>query len=49
MIVLSVLSYGIAVDQKINPVKEILKHLGIALIAMIASHFVGHFISLYFS
>ena len=49
MIVLSALSYGIAVDQKINPVKEILKHLGIAFIAMIASHFVGQYISSYFS
>lgn len=49
MIVLSVLSYGIAVDQKINPVKEILKHLCIAVIAIIVSHFVGEFIRVHFN
>lgn len=47
MTVLSVLSYGIAVDQKINPPKEILKHLFIAVIAMTASHFVGESIRLH--
>ena len=49
MTVLSVLSYGIAVDQKISPLKEILKHLCIAVIAMIVSHFVGEFIRLHIS
>ena len=49
MTVLSVLSYGIAVDQKISPLKEILKHLGIAVFAMVVSHFAGEFIRLHLS
>ena len=47
IIVLSVLSYMIAVDQKINPYKEIPKHIVIAVIAMVASHFVGEIIRLH--
>jgi len=49
MTVLSLLSYGIAVDQKISPHKEILKHLFIAVIAIVVSHFVGEFIRLHLS
>jgi len=41
IIVLSTLSYFIAIDQNISPFREILKHLGIAIALMIASHFLG--------
>jgi vacuolar iron transporter family protein len=47
MVVLSVLSYLIAIDQKINPFVEIPKHLAIAVIAMGASYFVGQIIRFY--
>jgi VIT1/CCC1 family predicted Fe2+/Mn2+ transporter len=47
MAVLSVLSYLIALDQKINPWLELPKHLGIATVAMAASYFVGKIIRFY--
>jgi VIT1/CCC1 family predicted Fe2+/Mn2+ transporter len=45
--VLSVLSYLIALDQKINPCLELPKHLAIATIAMVASYFVGKIVRFY--
>lgn len=47
MAVLSILSYWIAIEQKMNPRLEIPKHLAIATVAMIASHFIGKIIHLY--
>ncbi|MCX6821701.1 MAG: hypothetical protein NTW30_02875 [Candidatus Aenigmarchaeota archaeon] len=38
---LSVLSYLIAVNQKRNPYLAIVEHVGIAVVVMITSHFVG--------
>ena len=38
---LSVLSYLIAVNQKTNPYLQILQHVGVAIVVMITSHFVG--------
>jgi vacuolar iron transporter family protein len=48
LLVLSVLSYFIAIEQKIRPYREIIKHLAIAVFAMIASHFAGEFITSHF-
>jgi vacuolar iron transporter family protein len=45
--VLSVLTYLIAIDQKLNPYLELPKHLAIAALAMVASHFVGEIIRFY--
>jgi VIT1/CCC1 family predicted Fe2+/Mn2+ transporter len=45
LLVLSVLSYLIAIEQKIKPYREIAKHLAIAVLAMVASHFVGEYIT----
>ena len=38
---LSVLSYLIAVNQKVNPYLQIFQHVGIAIVVLITSHFVG--------
>jgi len=38
---LSVLSYLIAVNQKTNPYLQIFQHVGIAIVVLITSHFVG--------
>jgi len=38
---LSVLSYLIAINQKTNPYLQILQHVGVAIVVMITSHFVG--------
>ena len=47
MAVLSVLSYLIALDQKINPYVELPKHLAIVTVATVASYFVGKIIRFY--
>jgi VIT1/CCC1 family predicted Fe2+/Mn2+ transporter len=41
---LSMLSYLIAVNQKTNPYLQILQHVGVAIVVMITSHFVGQVI-----
>ena len=41
---LCMLSYLIAINQKRNPYSAILEHVGIAIIVMITSHFVGQII-----
>jgi VIT1/CCC1 family predicted Fe2+/Mn2+ transporter len=41
---LSVMSYYIGVQQKINPAKSVVEHLVIAIIVIIASHFLGQLI-----
>ena len=38
---LSVLSYLIAVNQKTNPYLQIFQHVGVAVVVLITSHFVG--------
>ena len=38
---LSMLSYLIAVNQKTNPYLQIFQHVGIAIVVLIASHFLG--------
>jgi len=38
---LSVLSYLIAVNQKANPYSQIFQHVGVAIVVLITSHFVG--------
>jgi len=38
---LSALSYLIAVNQKTNPYLQIFQHVGIAIVVLITSHFVG--------
>jgi VIT1/CCC1 family predicted Fe2+/Mn2+ transporter len=38
---LSILSYLIAVNQKTNPYLQIFQHVGIAIVVLITSHFVG--------
>lgn len=48
LLVLSLLTYFIAVDQGVDPRREIPKHLAIAIAAMIASHFVGELIGAHF-
>ncbi len=43
--VLGLFSYKIAKEQKANPIKMIAEHLIIAIIVIIATHYVGKFIS----
>jgi len=38
---LSVLSYLIAINQKANPYLQILQHVGVAIVVVITSHFMG--------
>jgi len=42
---LSVMSYYIGIQQKINPAKSVAEHLAIAILVIIASHFLGQLIS----
>ena len=44
LLLLSIMSYAIAKDRKVNPYSEILKHIGIAVIVVILSHFLGVYI-----
>jgi|TARA_B100002003_G_C14065265_1_gene512674 VIT1/CCC1 family predicted Fe2+/Mn2+ transporter len=46
LVLLSVLSYFIAKKEKISRIKSILEHLTIATIVIVATHYVGYFISL---
>jgi vacuolar iron transporter family protein len=46
---LSVMSYYIGVQQKINPAKSVAEHLVIAIVVIIASHFLGQLIGSWFS
>ena len=48
-LLLSVLSYYIALYHNADPVREIAEHLGIALLVLIASNFLGSAITKYFS
>jgi VIT1/CCC1 family predicted Fe2+/Mn2+ transporter len=41
---LSVMSYAIAKDRKVNPYSEIFKHIVIAIFVIVLSHFVGRYI-----
>ena len=41
---LSVMSYYIGVQQGINPAKSVAEHLFIAIVVIVASHFLGQFI-----
>ncbi|MFH0831243.1 MAG: hypothetical protein V1886_00015 [archaeon] len=49
IIILSALTYFIALSQKINPFISILKHVSIAVLVMAASFFVSLFIRNFFS
>lgn len=49
LFLLSMLSYIIAVQQKINPYLAILQHLGVAVAVLAASHFLGQIIISTFS
>jgi len=44
LILLSIMSYAIAKDRKVNPYVEIFKHICIAIFVVVLSHFVGIFI-----
>jgi len=46
--ILCLLSYRIARGQKVNPWKVIAEHLAIALIVIVITHYVGHWIALRF-
>ena len=46
LVLLSILSYFIAKGEKINPIKSILEHLTIAIVVIVATHYLGYFISL---
>jgi VIT1/CCC1 family predicted Fe2+/Mn2+ transporter len=45
---LSIFSYFIAKEQKINPWKTVIEHLIIALVVIVVTHYVGDFIASYF-
>ncbi len=45
MLVITVLSYFLARAQRANPVAIILEHLGIALLVVVLSHFIGAWVS----
>ncbi|MFC1768753.1 hypothetical protein ACFLZX_03225 [Nanoarchaeota archaeon] len=47
-LLLGLLSYYIATMNKTNPIKVILEHLGIALVVVVLTHYIGDFISLVF-
>jgi vacuolar iron transporter family protein len=49
IILLSVLSYYIAIYHNASPLREIIEHLGIALIVLAASNFLGSAITKFFS
>jgi len=42
---LSILSYQIAINQKMNPYLAILQHIGVAAIVIIVSYFLGQMIT----
>jgi vacuolar iron transporter family protein len=46
--ILSAMSYLIALNQKVNPYKAILQHVGIAVIVLFVSHFAGMLIKALF-
>jgi len=46
--ILSVMSYFIALNQRVNPYKAILQHVGITVIVLLVSHFIGIFIKALF-
>ena len=46
---LSVLSYLIAIKQKANPYKAVLEHIGIVVVVIIISYFLGQMITNYFN
>jgi VIT1/CCC1 family predicted Fe2+/Mn2+ transporter len=48
LIILSVMSYFIAINQKEDPFIEIFKHVGLAVIVLVMSLFVGQFIKTLF-
>jgi VIT1/CCC1 family predicted Fe2+/Mn2+ transporter len=43
--VLGILSYGIAKSQKTSAWKMVAEHVGIALVVVVISHYVGEWIS----
>lgn len=49
LFLISVLSYDIAKKTGFGPYKSILEHLGIAVVVIILTHFVGKWISIVFS
>ncbi len=44
LVLLAIMSYLIARDRKVNPYLEIFKHISIAILVIVLSHFVGMFI-----
>jgi VIT1/CCC1 family predicted Fe2+/Mn2+ transporter len=46
--ILSVMSYLIALNQRVSPYKVILQHGGITVIVLLVSHFIGIFIKVLF-
>src|SRR3989339_959539 len=44
LIILGILSYGIARSQKTNPLMVIGEHISIAILVIILTHYTGHFI-----
>jgi len=45
LLVLSILNYSIAAEQGANPWKMIAEHLVIAILVIVVTHFVGHWVS----
>jgi preprotein translocase subunit Sec61beta len=43
-LILTVMTYAIAKQQKINPYSAILAHITVAVIVVIASNFIGAFV-----
>jgi VIT1/CCC1 family predicted Fe2+/Mn2+ transporter len=46
---LGVFSYRLAKSEKLSPWSVVGEHLGIAIVVIIITHYVGHFVSLFFS
>ena len=48
LIVITIVSYVLARNQQENPMHVIAEHLGIAILVVIVTHFVGDWIAIYF-
>jgi len=48
IVLISLLSYNIAVSQKNNPAKVISEHLVISVLVIVAAHYVGYFVGIFF-